>query len=239
MSLIQYHILNLPFREDRKYAQLGAFALMGYNREDIRFHDAPSGYEYENAEAVCQAATEDGFTGFIPCPSGGKETKNAFAYMWGTLQIMREILNGEPPFGYYNQDDLILKVGPKRIHQDIEELENLKIAQLYWWKELENPRRKVPNKLYYEGCHTLGDSGLILSKAGAKLFIDTFQEKYIWMEKLINKIAKVNKDGIYCVVDKDSRVWGLGENWLKWKQDGIGSENQGESPILVDNKYDG
>ena len=236
MSLIKYHILNLPFREDRKYAQLGAFAVMEYPRGDIIFHEAPSGYEYENTEAVCQAAADDGFPVFLPCLDKRMKMKNGFAYMWGTLQIMREIANGRIPYGYYNQDDNFLTVGPNQIHQDIDELENLKIAQLYWHGKEGNPsNKKTVRGTYYEGSHVSGDSGLILSKEGAQLFIDTFQKEIVWMERLVFDISQKNKSGIYCIVDESSRIIRVNHEWLKYKDDGYASENQGISPILANN----
>lgn len=230
--LVQYHILNLPFREDRKYAQLGALAVMGYPLENIHFHDAPSGYEYENIGLVCQAAAEDGFPVFLSYPVY-EETKNAIACMWGTLRVMQKIVDGSSPYGYYNQDDNFLKVGPNQIHQDIQELENLKIAQLYWFIKKDKPGKKTVNGTYYEGVHATGDSGLILSQEGAQLFIDSFIKTPIWTEELVYEISKKNKNGIYCVVDEDSRILRLTYHWFKYKEDGIGSENIGKSPVLV------
>ena len=232
MSEIQYHILNLSFREDRKYAQLGALALMGYPIDDIIFHEAPSGYEYENADAVCQAAAEDGFPGFLPCHDNSAKMRYGFAYLWGTLQIMRKIIDGEAPYGYFNQDDNFLRVVPEQIQQDIAELKNLKIAQLSWFREESEAGPKVSDN-YYEGSHVYGDSGMIVSKEGAQLIVNEFQKETPWLEHLICKLSKKH-DGIYCIVDKHSRILRLPEYFFKYKEDGITSENLGTGPILVD-----
>lgn len=220
--MIHYHNLNLSFREDRKYALLGNYATLNIPREDVHIHTAPYGMDYESVEALCEDAAKDGFPGFLRVSEAPEDNychrmgRNSFAYVWGTLKIIREIANSDTPYGYYNQDDCFLTMKYGRYpfgHTSLlenhvqwlsQETGDFMFLQLRWY-DGGNPVEKTPVAdfdYYNHGVYHTGDSGLVFSNAGAQVFVDYFQERFRWMEGVPLSIGRqLEMVGVYSADD--------------------------------------
>ena len=210
--MLGFEILNLEKRTDRRDILKGNFITQDVPFEVITFHEAVYGRDYPDAKAVCDAAVADGFGEFSEgCEFGGR---GDVAYLWGVMRILERIVSSEYPyqFGYFNQDDRLLTRDMDydkllRISRTLVEYDpDFLYLQLCWHpskfiqeaKKVEILSDKfltIEGKRIYKGIFSYGDSGLILSKAGARYIRDKFAETKNWLEALI--LEEGNVPGTY------------------------------------------
>ena len=228
--MIGFEILNLEHRTDRRDLLKGNFITQEVPYENITFQKAIYGADYSDAKSVCDAAVTDGFPEFAQdCEMGGRGDA---AYHWGVMRILRHVASDDYPFefAYFNQDDRIL---PKEWTYDslkilVGLLKHQSADFLFiqlGWNHMHNQNVQIDltklniyhNWLVFEGVNAPGDSGLILSKAGAKYLLNCFQKKPNWFENLIFKEGNVS--GCYSlwetIVSKSSihPKWLGGTDW--------------------------
>lgn len=202
--MIGFEILNLEHRIDRKFMCMGNFMTQGVPFENITFHKAINGADYPDTESICKAAADDGFPEVWEMGGRGDA-----AYHWGFMRILREIAYEDYPFefAYFNQDDRIIpqNLSFNEIQSIISILSgqgNFLLLQLGWNHLGQGPieihRNKIfsiYNRIFYSGIHSPGDSGLIVSKSGAKLLMQRFKETQKWCEELILELDGI--EGCY------------------------------------------
>ena len=212
--MIGFEILNLKHRHDRKDICIGNFITQDVPYEVVTFHKAIFGGDYESAREVCAAAVADGFEEFAEsCEMGGR---GDVAYHWGVMRILEKIMDiAYPyPFAYFNQDDRLL---PRDVrYADLEHIAeallsvdpNFLFLQLSWHAsehaETERTATIKPDNFFdigdfriYKGIFSYGDSGLLMSKAGARFIREQFAETPDWLEGLIYE--KCNVPGAYAL----------------------------------------
>jgi len=185
--MIGYYILNLPFREFRRGCSLGNLLSMGVPADLIRFHAAPYGGGYSSREEIRAAAIADGFRGFSSdmAISG----RGSMAYMWGSLQIVRKIAGGKEAYGYYNQDDRLLVRPHSMLCRVVEMLarDSKELGYDFLFLQLivntnaslfHRPCLSAEFPGYISsGVGGLGDSGVVMSRAGACYILERFEER--------------------------------------------------------------
>ena len=209
--MIGFEILNLEHRLDRKYCMLGNFITQGVPDGNITFHKAVYGADYPDAKSVCEAAVADGFPAFSEgCEMGGRGDA---AYHWGLMRILRHIASAAYPFqlAYVNQDDRLL---PRDMaFRDLTDIgkmlrqidRNFLFLQLGWdftftgVSKLDVETRDnfliLCNRLFYKGIFAKGDSGLLMSKNGARFLMERFSATKKWFEMLV--LEEGNVSGAY------------------------------------------
>ena len=209
--MIGFEILNLEHRLDRKYCLLGNLITQGVPYENITFHKAIYGADYPDAKSVCDAAVADGFPAFSEgCEMGGRADA---AYHWGLMRILKHIASEAYPFelAYFNQDDRLLPrdlsfqdlsdIGKMLLHAD----SNFSFLQLGWDHtffgipnvslDTKDNFLVLCNRLFYKGIFAKGDSGLLMSKNGARVLMDKFSKTKKWFETLV--LEDGNVEGAY------------------------------------------
>lgn len=238
--MIGFEINNLEHRSDRKNICIGNFMTQGVPYEDVTFHKAIWGGDYPNAKAVCDAAVADGFPEFAEgCEMGGRGDAAAH---WGMMRIFEHIASEEYPyeFGYFNQDDRLLP--PSIYYDDLVNITrilakdpNFLYFQLSWHPSAfaEDPIRvelrqdkflTYHDKKIYKGIFSYGDSGLILSKKGARYVRERFAETKNWFEALI--LEEGNVPGTYA-------LWEPFDFIIKAEWCGFNSEEEAQDRIVV------
>ena len=222
---IGFEILNLPHRADRKNVVIGNLITQGVPYENVTFHRAIYGADYQNREALCNEAIKDGFLIF----ASYNKPRGTLAYYWGLLRILRHIASDDYPFkfGYFNQDDRLLTINHFQLLQIAEKLfnrngVNFLYLQLHWHTIKEDIyfRDKNVFKLHldnqkrfgvYDGVPAIGDSGLIMTPSGAKHLLSQFtRDPETPSEVMISKAAV---DGCYSTWN-NSLITGIDYRWF-------------------------
>jgi len=229
MSLIGYNLLNLSFRTDRKNYMLGNLQSMRVPHHTVRFHEGIYGLDYVSGEALVAAAMADGFPSFKVFEDRDRP-RGDLACVWGTLRILRYIVSDAHhwEFGYYNQDDKLLMLPHPRLEQLISHLdaqsEKFLLFQMTFNERDAFLRRLpiapvVPDGLIVPGIAGSGDSGLVVSKAGAAYLLDRFEKHpESGLEVLIGNLDP-DLSGAYSVLDPswliqslETKYWNV-KNW--------------------------
>ena len=206
--MIGFEILNLERQKYRKNISIGNLITQGLLFENITFHKAIDGADYPDARSICEAAVADGFEAFNnDCEMGGRAD---VAYHWGLMQILRKIASEDYPFqfAYFNQDDRLLPHvwNYEKLNCLAKDLDNFEeeflFVQLLWNYVAPGSRtidlakiRECRNCLVYQGVHSPGDSGIIMSKAGASYLMECFSQDKHWFEDMI--LERGNAPGCY------------------------------------------
>lgn len=210
--MIGFEINNLEHRKDRKDICIGNFITQGVPYEVVTFHEAIWGGDYPDAKAVCDAAVADGYPEFSEgCEMGGRGDAAAH---WGMMRIFDKIASDDYPYllGYFNQDDRLLPSSMSynkllEISLALEKSDpNFLYLQLCWHasdfsedvKSVEvrsDSFLTIQGERIYKGIFSYGDSGLVMSQAGAKYIRKRFAATKNWLEALI--LEEGNVAGTY------------------------------------------
>lgn len=231
--MIGFEILNLDFRKDRRDVLIGNFLTQKIPYEQATFHKAVYGADYADGDEIRQAAAVDGFLELLNF--GGE--RGDVAYHWGLLRILRYIASSEYPypFGYFNQDDRLLLMKYTEILSACETLSQLSetfmFLQLGWFLEPEYdivkpPEHPIEGTPYNKGVLGSGDSGLLMSQAGAQLLLDTFKETSEWFEVIPYRLKDL--PGVYSMSEPDTTISMIDTRW--W---GIEDSEADQDRILV------
>jgi len=190
---------------------------MGVPGDLIFFHNAPYGGDYSSREAIRAAALADGFGGFSSEKMllGGR---GSMACAWGTLQIIRKIAGGKEAYGYFNQDDRVLLRSHSVLCKTIEILskdsleqgQEFLFLQLFLevdWSMLYRPWlfEEFPGYIS-SGVGGLGDSGVVMSRAGARYLLERF-DAYPSREEFWFHELRPDVKGAYSVSVDAGRQW--------------------------------
>ncbi|MDE0323147.1 MAG: hypothetical protein OXN27_04435 [Candidatus Poribacteria bacterium] len=101
MNIQSINIINLSRRGDLKAAQLDSWAGVGFSEDEIIFHEAIDGLEYDSHPALCEDAIADGFQWFSHFNenSAFQMGVGELACMWSIARLLRYI--AEQPDGLY------------------------------------------------------------------------------------------------------------------------------------------
>ena len=252
--MIGFEILNLERQKYKKDLSIGNLITQGVIFKLVTFHKAIDGADYPDARSICEAAVVDGFEAFNKdCEMGGPAD---VAYHWGVMRILRKIASKAYPFqfAYFNQDDRLL---PRYWNYEqldclIKKLDSFEdeflFIQLFWnYVDSESITidlakiRECRNCLVYQGVHSPGDSGIIMSKAGAAYLMECFNQDKRWFEELI--FERGNVLGCYSLwqpfllhqsnVDPQNETW-YSESKKDWSGRDRGSINS-ETPGASEN----
>lgn len=223
MSIIGYNTLNLDFRTDRRIYMQSNYQSRKVPRSAVKFHKGTYGLDYETSDAIIEEAIADGFPAYDRLRSF---PRGDLACSWGTLRIFRYIAEEQPyPFGYYNQDDKLLMIDHEDLqgivsYLDDQEPEFLFLQMTYNKKHAMMHREPrpliVPGSQICVGIPGSGDSGLIMSKAGAQFLIDAFdKEPHGGIEVVIQRLDP-DIPGTYGFINPtfaiqslDTHYWGI------------------------------
>ena len=188
---ISFNILNLERRTDRKFVMVGNLQTQSVSFDHITFHKAPDGLDYKTSEEMCAAAVQDGYPIFEGLAGYGR---GDIGYFWGTLKILESIRDSDQyKYGYYNQDDRLLTMHLRELYFILRDLihqigNTFLFLQLTWGPfrgEIREEIPALPDSGVMQGALGKGDSGLIMSKAGADSLITEFMKNPIIFENLI------------------------------------------------------
>jgi len=235
--MIGFHFLNLDFRTDRKHIIIGNLETHLNNAyKHCTFHKAEYGKSYESSDAMCDAAVADGFEEFDKLREVGRGT---LGYLWGTNRIMEAIAADEKyAYGYYNQDDKLLLLTYPELEECCHFLTNafsdpFLFLQLSWYTpafgEMARPKVPViPTSKICKGVLGTGDSGLLMSREGAKFLRETFKNNPNGsFEVMIGEMVDV--PGTYSIWDTSYAIKSIDTRWFghdQWVKD--------QDRILVD-----
>ena len=229
MSIIGYNTLNLEFREDRRIYMQSNYQSRKVPRHAVKFHQGVYGLNYETSDAIIEAAIADGFTAYNQLRSF---PRGDIACSWGTLRIFRYIIEEQAfPYGYYNQDDKLLMIDHADFEHIVSYLNDLPdtflfLQMTYNKKHALMTRRKRP--LISPGSHICqgipgsGDSGLIMSKAGAQFLIDAFTENPHGGIEVVIQNLDPNTPGTYGFADPTYAIASLDTGYwdiTDWRKD--------------------
>ena len=89
------NIINLKRRPDLEEAQREVWAELGASSDQIVFHEAVDGLDYESREALAADAQADGFE-FIVSFENFWMGLGEMALVWSASRVLREIANSDP-----------------------------------------------------------------------------------------------------------------------------------------------
>ena len=201
MYPVSFNILNLERRTDRRDVMAGNLQTLGVPYNLITFHKAPDAMEYETTNDLCEAAIADGFPYFANLRKSGKGSTACF---WGGCRMLRYIASEEHPchYGYYNQDDILLKISYEKLREIVKYLENYShdnqqseflILQMHtrygkpYVGSIE-PKPIFPSSYIQHGLYGKGEIGLVLSKKGAAFLLEQAMQLGGSIENLMSKI---------------------------------------------------
>ena len=224
MGIISFNNLNLEIRSDRKHILIGNYQSMYIDFEDVTIHKAPYGRDYKNSDEMCEAAIKDGypiFDGLRQHPRGD------IGYMWGTLKILEGIRDSEKyPYAYFNQDDKLLVLSYPQLEATCHTLQNglasdFLFLQMSWYAppNCEITRERIPvfpSSKILKGALGTGDSGLLMSRAGADFLIAEWNKRPIILEVLIGDMWDI--PGIYSIEKTKMAIESMDTRWFGHKE---------------------
>ena len=226
MSSIGYNTLNLVHRTDRRIYMQSNYQSMRVPYHAVKFHEAVYGLDYPDSDAICDVAMKEfpGYDQIRQFPRGD------CCCSWGTLRIFEYIASDahEFPFGYYNQDDKLLMLQHQKLEQIVGYLNNLDddflfLQMTYNTKHALLHRRELepitPTSNICRGIPGSGDSGLVVSKEGARFLIDAWNANpHGGVEVLIQKLDPQTPgaygflDAGYAIASLNTKYFGV-ESW--------------------------
>ena len=231
--MISFNILSLKRRVDRRNVMAGSFQTLGVPFNRVKFHDAPDAMEYTTTDEICDAAIADGFPIFEKMRRSHRGNRGTIACFWGACRILRYIASEEHPyeFGYYNQDDIILKITYSRLIELIQYLKeytrercktDFLILQMHKryekpYVELVNKDPIFPGSYIQQGIYSKGEIGLVLSKKGAKYLLEktqifggSLEGLMIALEPDLPGLYSFSRDiRFYALETFNTKFWGL------------------------------
>ena len=216
--MLGFNILNLERRKDRYYTMVGHLETIGVPFDNVTFHKGIDGRDYNSQDAGCDDAIADGFTSFDQLRSWGIGT---ICGTWSALRILRYIASDENPFkfSYFNYDDKLLGLTYSELLHLIKHLNKVnkhpfRLLQLFQNPDIYQKREPLsPDSYVCEGLHVGGDSGLVLSREGCLLLLDTFKKRPEMLQSLLGSLDK-NLPGIYCIDSKFSLIKNIGVRYF-------------------------
>ena len=203
--MIGVDILNLARRKDRYYTMVGHLQTIGVPFDVVRFHKGVDGIDYSSPDEACDAAMVDGFPGFDRFRDQGSGT---ICGTWSALRVLRYIASDEYPFkfSYFNYDDKLLKLNYKEFialikHINLFHKGPVRILQLQPDTSIVNAVPISPDSYICKGIHSGGDSGLVLSKEGCLLLLESFQKRPTMLQYIMGKLDP-SLPGTYSVRSK-------------------------------------
>ena len=221
-------LLNLKRRNDKWYFALGSLHHAGFPlNKIIRFHSHDA-LDYESTESVVVAAVKDGFPYFENYEGECSNQQTAYlCWIWTYLSALRKIdqMNKRvmlliddilpiSTWDYNRLGSLVSKcVGADKHHKRI-----FKALQLRYecGSDLLLPKIPYYSSVLRRGLYGLNENGYILSRSGARMFMDVYEELFpgdiISITEYIAKRGVTNKKyraGFWTVLDeviKDYRV---------------------------------
>ena len=228
-------LMNLKRREDKWYFALGNLCHAGFERDSvIRFH-SHDGLDYESTSAVVEAAVADGFEYFSKFD--WEDTKKRRAYLcwvWTYVSALRQIIQMNKrvmlliddalPFQSWNFGRFN-KLVDECVEADKREGRRFKGLQLRFAcnPKILLPTVKIYSSMLCEGLYGINENGYVLSRPGARMFLDTYKNLFPLdineMTKFIAKRGETNKkyrSGFWTVLDEvltthkwESDLWGV------------------------------
>lgn len=232
-----HHYVNRKSRPDRRFLWLGAMAAQGIPPEDIRLHVAMDKADYPDANAICEAASADGFSEFFDFHRDTPQPNVGYGHLicsWSVMRMWRAISEGtERAVAWL--DDYALRVPVwelnrlvKNITPDILLLAWHKRDDLFYDNKYKIGRtwETVPRDLaieppgLYTGTMGASDWAIVFSPEGARLLL-----RYMASEPRLNTecaVAGLYADwrppSLYSVADNHPRSDGLspiyGNRWV-------------------------
>ena len=203
--MIGFNTLNLERRKDRYYTMVGHLQTIGAPFDVVRFHKGVDGIDYSSPGEACDAAIVDGFPSFDSLRDWGSGT---ICGTWSALRVLRYIASDEYPFkfSYFNYDDKLLRLNYKEFVALIKHINLLhkgpfRILQLAPDRSIANAVPISPDSYICKGIHSGGDSGLVLSKEGCLLLLESFQKCPMMLQHIMGKLDP-SLPGTYSVRSK-------------------------------------
>lgn len=225
---MKIYYVNRKDREDRNYLFRGAMACSGFEPDELIRVIAKNKEDYPSREEMCDAASDDGFSGFfqrvrdLSYPGYGH-----LICTWSLMRAWRMIAeDGENAICMI--DDYYIKQSKPKLEMLLYPLHGYQIVQLAWHLrddifflnhyDLDIPYDHVPLKVsdkspyFYEGMwHGCSDWALVMTTEGAQLLID-----YMNNESIINSecaptaLMHTHRDltGTYSLRDQPQNVNG-------------------------------
>ena len=232
-------LMNLKRRDDKWYFALGNLQHAGFRlNRVIRFH-SHDGLDYDSTDAIIKAAVADDFPYFVNYNDEDNKLRRAqLCWFWTYVSALRDIVRMNKRVMLLIDDvlpvrdwswDRLCALTEECIKADKREGRSFRGIQL---RHACNPTRRLPKIEIYssvvsEGLYGLNENGYILSKSGADMFLNVYEEVFpleiIFITEFISKRGVTNKryrSGFWTVLDevigdydgepwKKSDLWGL------------------------------
>ena len=191
---MKIYYVNRKDREDRNYLFRGAMAANEFPPDDLIRVIAKNKEDYPSRQAMCDAASDDGFAGFFQrmrdrdYPGYGH-----LICTWSVMRAWRMVVeSGEK--ATVMLDDYCIKQSKRHFEFLLYPLHDFSIVQLAWhirddvffldWYDLGIPYDHLPLKVsdkspyFYEGMwYGCSDWALVLSPGGAQVLLDYMEEQ--------------------------------------------------------------
>ena len=195
MKIKTVNIINLKRRADLREQQLKTWTALGYHPDQIVFHDAMDGMEYESRERIAEAALKDGFEFFSRMHSMPPDFwigVGELACMWSISRLLRHLESADvyPPKNssrniyLYVLADRYAKMPKEELESIFNGLPDLKFLQFrgrvpqveHDWHYREEWRKQpdfvnhsqIPLNTIEHSALKIGDGVLAMTSAGAK-----------------------------------------------------------------------
>ena len=187
------HVLNLPYRVDRRYYMMGHLHTIGVDPNIIDFFPAKYHADFDSPEAIIAAAIADGFPefgseryeGISKWPHG----KFELVCNWNHAAVLRKIIEDDR-VALYMLDDYVLKIQFEYLRHVVNHLETnyppFYLLQLGWWTSPSHEEwmmshglvnrpyadEDIINGFIARGIGGCGDWVTVMSPKGAEILLD-------------------------------------------------------------------
>ena len=217
-------VLNLPFREDRKWFMMGHLSTVGVPPSCIEFFPAKYGGDYATVASIKDAAVADGFPFLNRLADDGidSKAKNEVAYRWNWCSMLTEIAN-KNGIVLVLLDDRYLKIKWDHLCGCVKFLLNnyasSDVLQLGWWLGVNEDIEPdiIEETMIARGVRTNGDYGTVLSPNGAKRLLKAIEDKpWVGTERTFYNWSrlKTGTEGLFHMVYPVCEV-----ELYRWKSD--------------------